>query len=225
MIWKLWTGKKNKTQDQVQELLRPINQQLTVLNQQISMLNQQVTGSSEQLTELNDQIRKLGRFQYKSGQDVQGKLEGLSSGLEAVLQWQHTQTVDKARLDTLEQQIRQVIVLLLNWLDDLDLLATSMREQKQEGWLKLMTTWTGQILQALQTHGIYEMQLLGTVFDPTLAESIGTLDRQPIRTDAVREETDSSFPPYEIAEVVKRGFIDQDGSLLRKAQVITYREV
>jgi len=30
--------------------------------------------------------------------------------------------------------------------------------------------------------------------------------------------------PYEVAEVVKRGFIDNDGRLLRKAQVITYEE-
>jgi len=30
--------------------------------------------------------------------------------------------------------------------------------------------------------------------------------------------------PYEVASVVKRGFIDRDGVLLRKAQVITYKE-
>lgn len=231
MIWKLWTNKKIEIVDQIQELVRPINQHLTHLNQQVKLinqqvtpLNQQVTGSLEQITELSDQIRKLGRLQYKSGQDVQGKLEGLSSGLDAVQQWQHAQTIDKSYLANLEQQIGQVCELLLVWLDDLDLLATSIRNQKQEGWLKLLRTWTIQVLQALQIHGISEMQLVGTSFDPALAESIGTVVRQSIRTDDLKEETDNSFKPYEIAEVVKRGFIYQDGSLLRKAHVITYQE-
>ena len=201
----------------MQELLTPLNQHLT-------LLSQQVTGSSEQITEIGDQIRKLGRLQYKSGQDVQGKLEGLSSGLDVVQQWQDAYTIDKSRLDTLEQLIGQVSEILLVWLDDLDLLATSLREQGQDGWLKLLETWTSQVLQALQINGIGEMQLVGTSFDPTLAESIGTVVRKPIGTDAMEEETVRFFLPYEIAEVVRRGFIYQDGTLLRKAQVITYQE-
>ena len=217
MRWKLWTNKENKTLAQVQELLLPINQNLT-------LLNQKVTDSSEQITEMSDQIRKLGRLQYKSGQDVQGKLEGLSSGLDVVQQWQVAYTVDKSRVDTLEQQIGQASQLLLVWLDDLDLLATSLRDQIQDGWLKLLGTWTSQVLQALQIHGISEMQLVGTSFDPTLAESIGTVARQPIRSDAMEGEGVRFILPYEIAEVVRRGFIYQDGALLRKAQVITYQE-
>ena len=55
MIWKLWSNKKNKTLAQIQALLIPINQHLT-------LLNQQVTGSLEQNAEMNDQLRKLGRL-------------------------------------------------------------------------------------------------------------------------------------------------------------------
>lgn len=217
MIWKLWTGKKNKTLDQMQELLIPINQHLTLLNQQL-------TGSLEQTTEMGEQLRKLGRLQYKSGQEVQVKLEGLSTRLEGMQQWQAAYTIDKSRLDTLEQQIGQVSEILLVWLDDLDLLATSLREEGQGGWLKLLETWTHQVLQALHIHGIGEMQLVGTSFNPTLAESIGTVARQPIKTAEAEEETVRVSLPYEVAEVVKRGFVYHDGTLLRKAQVITYQE-
>lgn len=217
MIWKLWISKKNKTLEQMQELLMPINQHLT-------LLNQQVTNSLEHNAELGDQIRKLGRLQYKSGQDVQGKLEGINTGLEAMQQWQVANSVDKSQLDALEQQIGQVSEILLIWLDDLDLLATSLREQGQDGWLKLLETWTSQVLQALKIHGIGEMQLVGTSFNPTLAESIGTVVRQQISSDAMEGETVRFFLPYEIAEVVKRGFIYRDRTLLRKAQVITYQE-
>ena len=217
MRWKLWTSKNNKTLAQVQELLMPINQHLTLLNQQVS-------GSLEQMTEIGDQIRKLGRLQYKSGQDVQGKFEGLNTRLDAMQQWQDAYTIDKSQLDTLEQQNGQVSEILLVWLDDLDLLATSLREQGQEGWLKLLGSWTNQALQALQINGICEMQLVGTSFNPTVAESIGTVVRRSSRTDAIEEETVRFFLPYEIAEVVRRGFIYHDGRLLRKAHVITYQE-
>jgi len=217
MKWKLWTSKKNKTLAQMQELLTPINQHLT-------LLNQQVTSGLEQNAELGDQIRKLGRIQYKAGQEAQGKLEGLNTRLDALQQWQDAYTIDKSQLDALEQQIGQASEILLVWLDDLDLLATSLREQGQDGWLNLLGTWTHQILQALQIHGIGEMQLVGTSFNPTLAESIGTVVWQPIKTAAMEKETVLGPLPYEIAEVVKRGFVYRDGTLLRKAQVITYQE-
>lgn len=217
MMWKLWSNKKNKTLDQMQELLIPINQHLT-------LLNQQVTGSLEQNVEIGDQIRKLGRLQYKSAQDVQGKLEGLSSRVDAMQQWQDVYTIDKSQLDTLKQQIGQVSEILLAWLDDLDLLATSLREQGQTGWLKLLDTWTSQVIQSLKIHGIGEMQLVGTSFNPAVAESIGTVVRQPSKTETREGEPVRLFLPYEIAEVVKRGFVYRDGTLLRKAQVITYQE-
>jgi len=216
VIWKLWTNKKNEILAHMQELLTPINQHLT-------FINQQVTDSSGQIAEMGDQLRKLGRLQYKSGQDVQGKLEGLSSRLEAVQQWQGTYTIDKSRLDSLEQQIRQVTEMLLVWLDDLDLLSNSLREQGQDGWQKLLGTWTSQVLQALQIHGIVEMRLVGTSFDPKLAESIGTVARQPVKTNT-QEDSLPVLLPYEVAEVVKRGFVNNDGTLLRKAQVMTYQE-
>lgn len=217
MIWKSWTSKKNETLAEIQELLIPINQHLT-------LLNRQVTSSSEQIEEMGDQIRKLGRLQYKSGQDVQGKVEGLSVRLEGVQQWQVKNAVDKSYLDTLEQQIGQVSELLLVWLDDLDLLASSLRDHGQEMWQQLLGKWTSQVLQALQIHGVYEMQLLGTSFDPKVAEAISTVVRQPIVADLLDEDNFRLTLPYEVAEVVKRGFISNDGWLIRKAQVITYQE-
>jgi len=65
---------------------------------------------------------------------------------------------------------------------------------------------------------------VGTSFNPTLAESIGTVVRQPVRTGTTEEELVRVLLSYEIAEVVKRGFVYENGALLRKAQVITYQE-
>ena len=217
MRWKLWNSKKNKTLTQVQEILTPISQHLT-------LLYQQVTGNTEQITEIGDQIRKLGRLQYKTGQDVQGKLEGLGTGLDVVQQWQLDNTIDKSRLDTLEQQIEHVTEIILVWLDDLDLLTASLRNREQELWQELLRKWTSQILQALQIHGIREIKMLGTSFNPKVAESIATMARKQVIADMPNEESTRIPLPYEITEVVKRGFIDNDGRLLRKAQVITYEE-
>ncbi|MDR3602117.1 MAG: nucleotide exchange factor GrpE [Desulfosporosinus sp.] len=213
MIWKLWNSKQNKTLSHLQELLTPINQHLT-------LLNQQATNNLEQNAELSEQLRKLSRLQYKSGQEVQGKFEGLNARLDIMQQGQDKFKDTKSQLEILERQVGQTCEILLKWLDDLDLLATSLQEQGQEEWLKLLGTWTCQVLQALQIHGIGEMQLVGTSFNPTLAEAIGTMVR---KTNPI-EEIVRAFLPYEIAEVVRRGFIYNNGTLLRKAQVITYQE-
>lgn len=217
MTWKPWSSKKNKTLEQMQELLTPINQNLT-------LLSQQVNSSSEQITEVGEQLRKLGRLQYKSSQEVQGKLGGLDTRLEAMQQGQDAYAIDKSQLEALEQQIGHVSEILLVWLDDLDLLSISLRDQGQEGWQKLLETWTSQVLQALKIHGLVEMHLLGTSFDPKIAEAIGTMPRQHAKVKTMEEDSSLVSLQYEISEVVKRGFVNNEGTLLRKAQVMTYEE-
>jgi len=217
MMWKLWTSKKNKTLEQMQELLAPINQNLT-------LLSQQVNNSLEQITEIGEQLRKLGRLQYKSGQEVQGKLGGLDTRLEVLQQMQDTYTIDKSQLEALDQQIGHVNEILLVWLDDLDLLSINLRDQGQDGWEKLLETWTSQVLQALKIHGVVEMHLVGTSFNPKIAEAIGTMPRKPTKVNTADVYSSPVSLPYEVSEVVKRGFVNHEGTLLRKAQVMTYQE-
>ncbi|MNC72099.1 hypothetical protein D3C75_1231090 [compost metagenome] len=54
--------------------------------------------------------------------------------------------------------------------------------------------------------------MLGNVFDPSLCEAVGTIPMSPDSGSAV---------PYEVMSVLRRGYRLEDGSLYRKAQVIT----
>lgn len=90
----------------------------------------------------------------------------------------------------------------------------------------LLEQWAGQIVIALARAGIHETEHLGRSFDPEWAESIGTAAPVPREAIAVSGDgQDRSYVPYEVVEVVRRGFVGNDGRLLRKARVITVREV
>lgn len=214
MGWKFWSNHKNG-------MIR-IDEQLTQVGQRLDMLCGQQSEGVKQTAELTEQLRKLGRLQYKTSQGWQGRLDELNAGLAAVRQWQAVYTVDKPRLDTLERQTEYLAEFLITWLDDLDLLTSHLHKQGQVAWHQLLDKWTLQVRQALELLGLQEIPVLGTSFDASIAECLGTVER-PQNTGNRQDEKVIQLPiPYEVAEVVNRGFISRDGSLRRKAQVIIY---
>lgn len=68
MNWNFWTQLRKPAVD---DLLKQLNEQL-----------------SEQLNQIGDQVNKLARIQYKTGQELQSKMERLNTGLEALEQRQ-----------------------------------------------------------------------------------------------------------------------------------------
>ncbi|KLU61954.1 protein GrpE [Peptococcaceae bacterium CEB3] len=215
MEWKFWSKQKNG--------LARIEEQMAQTNQRLGVLQEQLGESARQAAETSEQVRKLGRLQYKMGQDWQGKFEGLNSGLAAIREWQAVYAVDKPLLETLGRQSEYLAEFLLTWLDDLDLLTSHLHNNEQESWYQLLDKWTRQVVQALQILGLREIPLLGTSYDAVVAECIGTVER-PEKLRDERDEQARISVPYEVAEVVKRGFILGNGKLKRKAQVIIYRE-
>lgn len=178
----------------------------------------------EQLTQIGEHVHKVARIQYKTGQDVQNKLERLSMGMDALQQWQDAHDVDRARLNMLESQIEHIAASLIHWLDDIDSVSSRLQGEGQDTWRQLLHQWTGEILAALAENGIRELDALGRSFDPRWAEAISTEARPPELVYTSDGGKVRSLVPYQVMEVVKRGFINSDGRLLRKAQVITLRE-
>lgn len=118
-----------------------------------------------------------------------------------------------------EAKLDQTVQSLIRWLDDLDLVRSRLLGEDQAAWKKLMEQWSRQILGFLEKTDVHELKLLGTSFDPRLAESIGTLSKAEAKEKfAVAALGDI---PYQIVEISKRGFVWKNGLLLRKAQVIT----
>lgn len=217
MIWKFWVKDKKAGADNA---LNSLKEQLTRMGEVLDTINDRLTGNSGQVAEIAVQVGKVARIQYKTGQDMQAKLERLSAGMEAFQKWQAAHEADAARLALLERQVEYLAASLIRWLDDIDLARARLRGEGQESWRRLLEQWAGQILAALAETGIQEIKLLGESFNPQLAESIGVVERgQPPAPGR-----DGPYLPYEVVEIVRRGFVAGDGRILRKALVITVKE-
>ena len=221
MNWKFWT-KGEKADDQA--VIKQLYEQVNRIGECLIQVSAQVTGNSTQLNEIGGQVNKVARIQYKTGQDMQNKLERLSSGMDDLQHWQAAHDVNVARLNILEQQIENIAESLIHWLDDIDLVCSRLQGEEQEMWRQLLQQWARQILGLLTEAGIRELDVIGRSFDPRWAESISTAARNPAMVSSSDCEEANPFVPYQVVEVIKRGFALSDGRLLRKAQVITLQE-
>lgn len=220
MNWRFWTKRKADVQADIVQL----REQLTLIGEYIARINERVAENGAQLADIGEHVHKVARIQYKTGQDVQSKLERLSMGMDALQQWQAANDVDRARLNMLESQIEHIAASLIHWLDDIDSVSFRLQGEEQDNWRQLLQQWSVQILAVLAESGILEIDALGRSFDPRCAEAISTEARPPEVVYTSDGGKVRSLVPYQVMEVVRRGFMHSDGRLLRKAQVITLRE-
>ena len=196
-------------------------EQSAQVNKGIAVLREEQSGTREQVIEIAPALNKLTRVQYKTGQDIQAKLDRLAATLEAGLAWQAAHEIDKDRLQLLERQVDYLAETLIACLDDIDLVSRRLQGE-EKAWGALLEQWATQLVRALAAAGIHELHLLRHSFQPQLAEAIGTISRfalPPAEDGGTRD-----YVPYEVIKVIKRGFATEDGRLLRKAQVITLKE-
>ncbi|MEW6663167.1 MAG: nucleotide exchange factor GrpE [Bacillota bacterium] len=191
------------------------------MNEGIAVLLEEISGNREQVAEIEAVLNKLARVQYKTGQDIQGKLDRLTATTEAMRQWQAAHEIDKDRLESLERQVAYLVETLIAWLDDIDLVLSRLQGERQT-WGALLEQWATQLVRALAATGIRELDLLGRSFQPQWAEAIGAVNRSGL--PAAEDGRTREYVPYEVLQVIKRGFATEDGRLLRKAQVITLKE-
>lgn len=205
--------------DRQRERDNTVNQivsQLADIKADIAKINERTEAGLQQWDEFGRQLAKLTRLQYKSGQEIQVKLGELCQGLAEVQKWQAQYDIKAERLNTLARQQEYLLNMLLCQLDEIDMASAGIKDKENSTWQPLLNQWSQRIIAMLAEMNIYEVDVIGKTFDPQVAEGVGVIPREP-GTDAV--------VPYEVAEVVKRGFVNSEGQVLRKAEVITYREV
>ena len=202
-----WFWKDNKKSSPELESIQQLKEQNGLLEKQFQALSEQMT--------------KLSRLQYKTSKDIQGKVDGLQGSIDSLIKRQEEdEKAIQRRMIQAEATLVEMTHSLIRWLDDLDLVSSRMMGENQVAWKKLMQQWSEQILEQLESLGVSELQVLGSSFEPTLSEAIAPISKKeaevkykdiPVRADI----------PYQIVEVTRRGFIWKNGTLLRKAQVIT----
>ncbi|MBW8351337.1 nucleotide exchange factor GrpE [Bacillus sp. IITD106] len=170
----------------------------------------------EQYRELAEQVTRLSRLQYKTSKDLQGKVNEI---YDSIQKQEQESSNKELRIIRAETKLEELAYFLIDWLDDLDLLYSNFTTNDQEEWKSIIKKWINQILVQLEGLGINELQVIGSTFDPTLAESLGTISKK--EAEMKYKEIVSQDIPYQVVEVLKRGFIWKNGTLLRKAHVIT----
>ena len=208
-------GEQEKTALAIQQLTLELQNN----QEQIAQISSYLHDKENQEKELQEQLNKLTRLQYKTGQDLQWKWEELLRGLDSIQTWQREFAERTQKIDLLSRQNDQLLNVLVAHLDEIDLALAILRSDG-EAWADLLRKWAERILTALREVGIYEIDLLGKSFNPHLAEGVGVIERERAKA----AEHSAGTVPYEVAQVTKRGFLDSAGQVLRKAQVLTYKE-
>lgn len=191
MNWKFW---KRKEKDKE--------------NKQMVYLQEGLTDIQAQMESISDQVTKLTRTQVKSSKNIEEKMDEYGTALS-------TLNEQKDLIHRYERQQEIFIKQMIRLLDEFDHVSSGMKE-KEEGWQTILDAWSRTIVESLEGLGVYQLDVIGKTFNPEVAESLKTVEKDALST--------APFAPYQVIEVLQRGYINENGKLIRKAQVITVKE-
>ncbi|MCJ7843530.1 nucleotide exchange factor GrpE [Lederbergia sp. NSJ-179] len=194
MNWKFWKSRKPSDQD-----IR------------LEQMSESITDLREQVDSTNEQMKKLIRLQFKSSKGMEDNF----AKMHQLFQHQLEQDQWKQQVGEYEHKQNRTIQQLINLLDEFDRVADGLNED-QEAWRRLLAEWSQSLLDCLQAIGCYEVDVKGKSFDPSLSESMETVKKEEIPYQVMA--------PYQVVSVLKRGFTDQHGNMIRKSQVVTVKE-
>lgn len=218
MGWGFWRNKRKTVNKQLLELMI---EQKTLMNNKFSIIEGYLQKYDEKFEEIDQQIdnsedliEKDLRLQYKYSQEILKNLEREDKIIDKIENYSKKYMEIENERDRLSKDKSYILERYIQWLDDIDLVHHNVNTEGQESWIQLLQNWQMQILKSLEFVGIYEMDILGKSFNYAFAESVGT-----------REKEDSKeYMLYEVVEILQRGFMYEDGTLLRKAKVTTIEE-
>lgn len=208
MSWKFWKQDQPLQDDKLNSISDGLKQLLAATNgQPFEQLEMQIKENAEM-------INRLSRLQYKMGQELINKVTPIYENLGEVTEFcQKGQAVTELAIR--ENSNRMLVSTLIDSIDTIDGVMHNTCGNIPDEWWTFLKTIQISELDGLARVGIRELELLGSSFNPIFAEAVEvrTIDQLTGQNKAMR--------PYEVIEVLRRGFIDGEGKVIRKAQVIT----
>ncbi len=217
MDWKFWRNSKESKKDQLVLLNEEISQltrKSNLLREDLHRFENKLDGINQKLENNENAIQKSLRLEYKSFQEIFKKLNQVNTKINESIDYEEKYAEFEREKSNLIKERNYILGKNIQWLDDIDLIYDKMYKQEQEQWTQLLQNWQKQIIKTLEILRIYEIDIIGKTFNHKLAESVSTK----------KKDVDKSYLPYEVVGVLQRGFILEDGTLLRKAKVITIEE-
>jgi len=175
------------------------------------LLQQQVSELQEHVLKMSEQLTKLSRHQVKTSKNIEEKVDYFQTVMSK--QTERDELLNKNQ--QYEKQQMQLTETIIGMLDEIDHISSGIKE-KDQVWYDILDQWTRNLVSDLGKVGVYELDVYGKGFNPQLAESMKTVSKKEL-----------DIPPsfaYQVVEVLKRGFLDNHGKIIRKAQVITIEE-
>lgn len=178
---------------------------------QMKSVQENLAATNEQIKNISDQVTKLTRLQFKSSKNTDEKLGDIASALTV----QSERDALLSANQRYEQQQELIVKHMIHLLDDLDHVASGIKENDPV-WHDLLKQWSSSIVASLQEIGICQLDVNGKTFNPEVSEALQTVSRDKLPV--------APTVPYQVVDVLKRGFVNKNGRLVRKANVITVRE-
>lgn len=204
MNWKFWENWNKPKKKQT----------LCIIEEYLQKHDDKLNEMTEHIRNNEDLVQKSLRLQYKSNQEITKKLEQINERIDKTEYYSKKYSDIQHDKGNLIKERNFLLENYIKWLDDIDLIYDKLNAQKQEYWISLFESWQKQILSTLEAVDIFEVDILGKGFNPLISEAASTK----------KKEENKEYKPYEVVNVLQRGFIYNDGTLLRKAKVITIEE-
>ena len=218
MGWKFWENSKKSREEQSLILLREevsqINKRFVRIEEFLEAFGNGLESVNQQLKANEGEIQKSLRLEYRSSQEMLRNLNQANKKMDEAIDYKERHMKAKEEIQKLSKEKNLILQQNIQWLDDIDLICDKITGTEREYWIRLLESWQKQIIKLLETFKIYEINVLGKTFNHELAEAIGTK----------KKEINKDYLNYEVVNVLQRGFVFEDGTLLRKAKVITIEE-
>jgi molecular chaperone GrpE len=157
----------------------------------------------EHWDQVSRNLARLGKQQMRANQTI----EFLETQLAEAKEQAHEHRREAVRLQESAAGSAQKVVEVLDTLDDVLVLARQVRDS---AWVSNIERVIQKTLRTFEQIGITEVSALDEAFSPEEHEALDTV------------EPGKGGRPYQIVQVIRRGFRFQ-GKLLRRAEVVTTR--
>ena len=203
MNWKFWQNDDQKK-----------------LLDKIEKLTKKVNSMEEKINDLDKSEKKMNRLHYKQNQDLFKKIDELSQLVDQQSLDQELISELKSRVNSYSLNIENSSKKIIELIDEFDLIKRGL-DIDENSWSNLLKNWCQRLLKLLEQNDIYQLNLKDKEFDPHRAEALTT-----VNTEALTEypQQGSNYKNNQIVEVIKRGYQDQEDNILRKSQVVVYKE-
>lgn len=208
MNWRFWRRKEKAAPvaQAPESDIQVLFQEQTIL---LEGLQARYLALQEQQQETTRLVNNLARMQHRWNRDQTGKLD---RAIE-----------DKVRSADLERLLGISVDGLLILIDDMDTILEHHDRSLDNPWIHVISQWQKQVEMLLQQLGVEPIPLLGTLFDPKTAEAMDTVTR----AEAMKKAQNGWYgmlEPYTVVDVIRKGYRFIDGSIMRKALVLTIEE-